>query len=431
MGSSSGDETAETLVTGSGAAARDAAPGAPDPPELVDEGTIGEGGSGLVLRALDRSLRRRVAVKTLAPRSAQNPRAVERLVQEAQITAQLEHPNIVPVHQLKTDLGGRTYFTMRLIEGQTFGSLIADCHQGEMLTERLHELLQAFTKVCDAVAFAHSRGVVHSDIKPENIMVGAYGEVYLMDWGISAVCEPQQNATLPAAPGQRLDVKGTPAYMAPEQAEGRGHAVDQRTDIFGLGAVLFEVLTGNAPFAASTVAESRHRARSCKVTIPDDSFRGGVPSGIARVVLKAMAARPDDRYQTVGDLRRDLDQFLRGGWNLPSKTFRQGTVIVAEGDLGEEAYIITKGTCDVTKQVDGSSQTIRTLGPGDVFGEMAILSGDTRTATVRAVTEVAVRVVTRELLREHLGVDSWLGRLVIALADRFRNIEDRAESRDG
>jgi serine/threonine-protein kinase len=153
-----------------------------------------------------------------------------------------------------------------------------------------------------------------------------------------------------------------------------------------------------------------------------------LPKGVVRIVLRAMAAKPEDRHQTVKELRKEVDDFLRGGWHLPVTLFAAGTTIVEEGAFGDAAYIIVKGACEVSKRIAGTPSVLRRLGPGDVFGETAILSGNVRTATVRAIEDTTVRVVTRERLQEELGLDSWLAKFVLALADRFRELDQKLGS---
>lgn len=417
------DETDVTLVAPVGAGAGPASKPLPES-ALIDEGELGTGGSAIVRRAFDPQLGRRIAVKALSRRFAVRPRAVERFIQEAQLTAQLEHPNIVPIHNVGLNREGTVYFTMRLVEGKTLAALIAAEGQAPPSPDRLYELLQIVVKVCDAVAFAHSRGVIHCDIKPENIMVGAYGEVYLMDWGIASVREStarRGQSSTRTKPG----VRGTPAYMAPEQASGRAQRLTEQTDVFGIGTVLYRILTGRPPFEGTSTTESLSRARRCALVVPLDSDSTDLPPGLTRIAAKALAARPEDRYPGVSDLRRDINDVLRTGWHLPSQVFPAGSIVVKEGDTGDAAYIIVRGRCEVVKLIDGEQRLLRLLGPGDVFGEMAILSHSARTATVRATEELTVKVVRPDLFREQVGADSWVGRFVLALAERFRELDEK------
>ena len=398
---------------------------------LVDEGEIGRGGTATVRRAMDPSLRRKVAVKTLSDDLAANPRALRDFIQEAEITAQLEHPNIIPIHELAVG-PSRASFSMRLIRGQTLLQAINAWSNLPDDAEALYRILNVFLHVCDAVAFAHSRGVVHGDIKPANVMVGSYGEVYLVDWGIASLIPTstsEESVSVSSERHTRSGVRGTPAFMAPEQAKGVLGAIDERTDVFGLGALLYFILCGRPPFEGTTSGETLTRARAGLYPDPERSDRGKSMPALCRIVRRAMAPRAADRHASVVELQEDVRGFLNVGLHFPSRTFAAGSVIVREGDPGEEAFIITAGTCVVIKHEGGAQREIGRLGPGAVFGETAILSRTPRTATVTAADEVTVKIVTRDLIEERLGPSTWLGRFVLALADRFREADAKARAR--
>ncbi len=219
---------------------------------------IARGGMGAVLRAHDPELGRVLALKVLLEEHAADPEMVSRFLEEARITSRLQHPGIVPIHDIGRFADDRPFFTMKLVEGRTFAAhLAARVSPGD----GQQRMLDIFEAVCRAIAYAHSRGVIHRDIKPSNVMVGEYGEVQVMDWGVAKVIRPDDNrdhagdtSVLPPITPSLLDrtlvgaVVGTPAYMAPEQA--RGEAIDERADVFGLGAILCEILTGRPPYGA-------------------------------------------------------------------------------------------------------------------------------------------------------------------------------------
>jgi Protein kinase domain/Cyclic nucleotide-binding domain/Saccharopine dehydrogenase NADP binding domain len=299
-------------------------------------------------------------------------------------------------------------------------------------TETLSEMMVAYLKVCDAVAFAHSRGVLHCDIKPGNILVGTFGQVYLVDWGLAIVgatpVMPNEMPTLVVAGDSNLDAGGgpcgTPAFMSPEQAQGARDRLDERTDVFGLGAVLYNILTGVPPFDSDDVAICLDKATACAVSFPPGDPAAPLPVGLCRIVKRAMARDPSARYQTVTELKKDVEMTLRG-FPLSAEMFTKGTRIVSEGDSGDCAYIIVRGSCLAYKTVDGERVVLRRLAAGAVFGETAVLSGGIRTATVEAEEEVLVQVVPRQLLEENLGLHTSFGLFVVALAERFREAEQR------
>lgn len=397
----------------------------------VDHGEIGRGGMCTVHRMRDRSLLRETALKRLDADFSLERDRVQRFLLEAQVTGQLDHPNIVPIHELGRDTGGRYYFTMKMVEGETLGQKIEQAGDSRLKPDQLAELLQILIKVCEALSFAHSRGVIHRDIKPSNIMVGQFGQVYIMDWGIARLMPEAPDArhvevSAIAEIDQPGSIIGSPAYMAPEQVEGQHEALDARTDVFALGATLYHVLTGRPPYNERNYYKLLTQVLGCEFEPPDQAMGQGVlPPGLTRIVMKAMSAHPDDRYASVVDMQRDIELFMRGAWHLPTRTFAAGANIVTEGEEADVAYIITEGRCRVMKEVRGQNNVVRELGPGDVFGEMAIFSSQLRSATVRAIDEVTVMVVERETLSSGLELNSWMGRFVKTMADRFLEIDSR------
>jgi eukaryotic-like serine/threonine-protein kinase len=389
---------------------------------------VGAGGMGAVHCVRDKNLLREVAIKVLAPSLAPDPKYVRRFLAEAQIQAQLDHPNIAPVHDLTLDHEGTNYFTMRLVHGRTLADWIKAEHllSSPAPADTMHQMLGAFLKVCDAVAFAHSRGVLHLDIKPENIIMEDFGTVYLMDWGLSrltardgrngdgVVLSPE------AAGGVVTGVVGSPSYMSPEQAKGTEGLVSERTDVFGLGAVLYAILAGRPLYLADSMDDVLEQARGAQIPrLPDAPGGVPLPARICQITRKALAVDPQDRYQSVLELKREVEGFLQGGIAFPIETFAAGERIVTEGEMADTAYVIVRGVCVAYNTRDGVRHSVRQLGAGSVFGEQTVFHPGPCAATVEAVTDVSVRLVTRNRLEEGLGRDSWFGAFVVALADRL------------
>jgi len=320
------------------------------------------------------------------------------------------------------------------VEGSTLEQVIRDAGDERLEPTRLASVLRAFVKVCEAVEYAHSKGVIHRDIKPENIMVGSFGQVYVMDWGVALLAGERDDAAVEAQPilvstvpgKSAIEVEGavvgTPHYMPPEQAKGRIDQLGPTTDVFALGATLFQMLTGRPPYEGRPGYPVLVKAAICAVPDPAE-LAPEAPGGLVRIVKKAMAREQADRYQTVGELRREVQQFLEGAWHLPTTDFPAGRLVVAEGDEALTAYIIVRGTCRVFRERDGVREVIRDLGPGDVFGEAAIFCDGIRTASVEALTDVAAMVVTRERLEESVQLNTWVGAFVRALGERFREAD--------
>jgi serine/threonine protein kinase len=259
---------------------------------------IGKGGMGTVYLARDRELDRPVALKVL---HAQHAEATTRFVNEARIIARLEHPSIVPVHDCGVLPDGRCYYAMKLVRGQRLDA------QGER-PMALPERLALFQKICDAVAFAHAHGVIHRDLKPQNIMLGAFGEVLVMDWGIAKIIGAREPVAAPAtgsvAPVDTAHgtVIGTPGYMAPEQTRGDVAAIDERADVYSLGAILYFLLAGRGPVHAGEPA----------ALVPPRHFDRSIPRPIQAICAKALAAQRAERYPTAEALGGDIGDYLAG-----------------------------------------------------------------------------------------------------------------------
>jgi serine/threonine-protein kinase len=280
------------------------------------------GGIGRVWLARDASLGRDVALKELRPERAGNPAVWARFLKEAQVTGQLEHPGIVPIYEVgRRPEDQQPFYTMRFVRGRTLAEAVAACHRrraaGDAGPLELRELLTAFVGVCNAVAYAHSRGVLHRDLKPQNVVLGDYGEVIVLDWGLARLMDQpaDEAAPLQLPPEEEADatmqgqVLGTPAYMAPEQAEGRLDLLGPATDVYGLGAILYEILTGRPPFVAGEATAVLRRVVHEPPARPR-SLEKGAPPALEAVCLKALAKKPGDRYATAKALADDVRRWL-------------------------------------------------------------------------------------------------------------------------
>jgi serine/threonine protein kinase len=306
---------------------------------------------GAVLRAVDCDIRREVAVKYMLGEA--DPKKKLRFIEEAQITGQLEHPNIVPIHELGVDAQKRVFFSMKMVKGRSLQQVLDELRKNPKQAERewsLGRLLNILVNVCNGLAYAHSRGVVHRDLKPANIMVGDFGEVYLMDWGLAKVLKRMEGSkeqwseasefarfmgepTVPptgSGSGQSSKVQtsregdadltqegavlGTPVYMPPEQANGKIDAVDQRSDVYSLGAILYEMLTLEAPvekdggYLAILI-----RVSEGEIVVPEKrNLKRAIPPELSAIAMKSLAREPGNRYQNVAELRKDIERYQEG-----------------------------------------------------------------------------------------------------------------------
>lgn len=405
-----------------------------DEVRFEDRGEISRGGMGIIRRVYNKRLHRHEAMKALDPNAADGSYMAVRFAEEARIMGQLDHPNIVPVHDLGLNAAGApVFFTMKLVRGQPFGKFLADLGDARLTSPHLERVLEILVKICDAVSFAHSRDVVHCDIKPSNIMVGSYGQVYVMDWGIALFRGEREGPDETAFQGpMRGTMMGTPWYMAPEQTSGDFDQLDVRTDVYGIGGLLYRVITGQPPHPGEVLAEVMRDARKGRVRAPEDVVKDRkLHPELCRIAMKALAAKPLDRYQSVEELKRDIEMFLRGDAWLPTQLFKKGAALITEGEIANQAYIIVEGRCEVYKTVGDRRFSLRTMGPGEVFGETAVFTSEPRTASVVALEDVTVKLVTRELLEMELSRNTWMGTFVRALAGRFREADEQlAQLRD-
>jgi serine/threonine-protein kinase len=286
-----------------------------------------KGGLGEVHLAHDEGLQRDVALKRLQPLHAHRPESRRRFLREAAITSHLEHPNIVPVHAVGADAQGQPFYAMRFVQGQTLLEALEEFHaarpRGPEPAQRrlaLRQLLSRFVAVCNTVAYAHSRGIIHRDIKPGNILLGKYGETLLLDWGLARrfarpdseppIAEPSASPVLAReADTQPGDVLGTPAYMSPEQAGGRTNALGPASDVYSLGATLYALLTGAPPFQESHLGAVLDKVRRGDFPPPRRRQRD-IPRPLEAICLKAMARLPEQRYASALELAADLEHWL-------------------------------------------------------------------------------------------------------------------------
>jgi serine/threonine protein kinase len=310
---------ADAATSAGGQPAADPAAEPPAAGRYVLSEEIARGGMGEIYRAADTSLGREVAVKALQERYASDSRAARRFADEARITGQLQHPGVPPVHDLGALPDGRPFLAMKLIRGATLDRLLED--RPDPAADR-GRFVAVFEQVCQAVGYAHAHGVVHRDLKPANVMVGAFGEVQVMDWGLAKVLAGRQGARPEADPEataagtevrplrdsedlltQAGSVLGTPAYMPPEQALGAVHEIDRRSDVFGLGGILAAVLTGRPPFVGETAETTRVMAARGEVGHCFTRLEGcGADPGLAALAKRCLAPRREDRPADAGEV---------------------------------------------------------------------------------------------------------------------------------
>lgn len=263
--------------------------------QIIEE--LGQGGAGRVYKAYDQQLNRTVALKVLLSGGKARPQDVERFLREAKATAQLHHPNIVTIYDIANE-NGENYFTMEFVAGSSLQSLSSKGHV------TITQAVDIMSKVCDAIHYAHSQGVIHRDIKPANIMLDKDKQPKVMDFGLAKLARESKKLSKSGA------VLGTLQYMAPEQAEGYAKLIDARTDVYALGATLYELVTGRPPVTGSSY-EILYKIVHADPVVPSQ-INPRVPKDLENIILKALQKQKDKRYSSAAELRDDLDRFRQG-----------------------------------------------------------------------------------------------------------------------
>ncbi len=390
------------------------------------QGELGRGGMGVVERAWDPDLERPLARKFVATcGGTHGQRRLRRFLTEARVTAGLEHPGIVPVHELGLDAEGRVYFTMPVVEGCHFGEVIALERDGseEWTLKRAVGVLQ---RVCEAVAYAHDRGVVHRDLKPANIMVGRFGEVYVLDWGLARRGDPglpKPTATpldAEALQTQDGDVVGTPAYMAPEQARGDLARVGFAADIYSAGAILYHLLAGQAPYVDPGV-DSSSTAVLARVLEgpprPIERVAGDRPAELCAIAARAMAREPADRYGTMLDLAYDLRAYLE---HRVVEAHRTGALAELRKWISRNRALAASLIVSILLVTGGSAAAAVVLAEKNQETTAALASAEREAQTAAAVVEFL-----HDMVREAGPVRQGLSTTVVdALDARAASIDE-------
>lgn len=314
---------------------------------------LARGGMGEVWMAVDPSIGRTVVLKTLR---AGLKAAEARFMLEASITGRLEHPGVVPVYELGIDEAEQPFYAMKFIQGRTLKTAIQDflaipSTDFSVRELQLQSLLLSFISMCDTISFAHHRGIIHRDIKPENVMLGQFGETLVLDWGLARDRSAANNPTvdhsgLSGSPGLSAgsatragSMMGSPFYMAPEMLAGRSDQADERTDIYLLGATLYEILTGVAPHQDRDI----RRSRTFEAAVPPRQRNPGLPKALDAICLKALAERSEDRYGTALELAEDMRRYVAGEpvsvcpetyWERTRRWLRRHQVLVRRAAIG-------------------------------------------------------------------------------------------------
>lgn len=379
--------------------------------EILD--TIGEGGMGLVRLARQVSLKREVAVKTVQPAVRDQGEKLRALSQEALITGALEHPNVIPVYALGQDSGGAPLIVMKRVEGVSWREFLEGERSIPEGTDALEWHLDVLLQVANALSFAHSRGIIHRDVKPENVMIGSFGEVYLLDWGLALSLRPEHRGTFPLASEAR-GVAGTPVYMSPEMVTGDGALLGPHTDVYLLGATLHEIVTGEPRHTGDSFLGVMQSAYASQPY----GYGPNVPRELAELCNRATSREPGDRHGSVEEFRAALTNFLRHRTSIQLSN-------EAEERLSRMQRLLQEDTPEIDRQV-------RDLFGESRFGFEQALKTWPENVDARRGVEAAKRAMAEHELRQGnlnaaralvATVEGERGDLEAAVAELERRIE--------
>ena len=389
-------------------------------------GELGRGGMGRVFLAYDQDLGRNVALKMMRAPSAAGSR---RFLDEARVMAQLDHPNIVPVHEVGLTDGDRLYYTMRVVQGRTFAAVLDERRgsSADRPERSLARLAQIFLQIGQGVAFAHAKGVVHGDLKPSNVMIGPHGEVFVLDWGLSRIVA--ESLPSPERERSRREIAGTPRYMAPEQA--RGEEVDPRTDVYALGAVLYEMLTLRPMFEGDVEQVLDALAKLEPPRPRQVAPERAIPAALEEACLRALRKDPAERQPSVGDLMDEVRDWLEAEADRERRR-AVAEEIAREGRAKLEGYFSRQAALGELAQ-DAERVAHRFEGWEPVDRKRELVEAEDRVAAARReLSELASSVVGT--LEKALAFESENGAAREALADyywnRFREAEREGREED-
>ena len=398
---------------------------------------LGEGAMGTVSAVYDTMLQRVVAQKLMNRAHMTNADLVQTFVNEIKLMGRLTHPGVLSIYNAMPGENGSPAYTMKLAEGESLtAALQMKKGRAESVPLPLEQAVRILVKLCETLTFAHDRGILHLDLKPENIMLGHYGEVFIMDWGAARVYDTNRfNADLKQQTGgiaqeEKLEehsdlLIGTPGYMSPEQLRERRDKLGPQSDIFSVGVMFYQMLTGIHPFLGGTLEQMKDKVFNHEVPAAHE-LNLDVPHSLSRICDRMLKKPLQERFQTCREVLNSLDEYQRSGFGFPVRTYGKGEVIFSEGDPSDYVCIVETGRVEISVMADGERKVIASLGAGEPFGELAALTGNPRTATATAVEKSGIRMVSRDDIGAEIDkLSSWVGAMVEALSNRFVEMNER------
>ncbi len=391
--------------------------------------SLGRGGFGSVELCFDQRLRRTIARKAPHPDDiVQDDAQVQRLLNEARLICYLDHPGVVPIYDIFLDQNEQLNCTMKVLDGEDLETLLVrGSRQG--VRPALQLALKILTSICEVMAYAHDKGVLHLDIKPANIMLGNYGEVLLIDWGTARLYDSARYLDYLKASGESTEgggledsysgLVGTLHFMSPEQLSEPRDVLTPGSDIFSVGVLLYEMLSGRRPFSGNA-PEDYVQSLYCDTPTALHELRGDIPKRLSEICAKMLHKKKEDRHQSFHEILQDLREFSDTGNSFARQTFQKGEVLLEEGDQGNYALHIIEGSVEISVTVDGRREVLATRKSGGIIGELSVFSRKPRTATATAMEPTTVSWLTRDSVEKELEkTNPWIGQMIRGLSDKF------------
>lgn len=396
-------------------------------------GYLGKGRLADLASYFDQRLGRIVALKRLRPDYAKHPEHLRSFLNETKLVAYLDHPGVVSIYDVFLLGDNEPCYTMKVIKGNDL--------RWEYSHKSRGQLLSIFTKLCETLAYVHDKGVAHLDLTPENVMIGQYGEVMITGWGNARLYDERpyqeylklvRDAPSPPVEDDSAPCEATPSYMSPEQTAGQREGLDALSDVFSMGVILFEMMTGQLPFRGETVEALHNQIRGYQQPLLHQ-LNPEVPWMLSQIGGKMLAKDPFQRYHSFHEVLIDLDKLQTSGQAFRTPMCKAGTLIVREGERGDFAFTVLRGEVAVSRMVDGQQKELARLGPGEVVGELAIFTNEPRTATVTATRDnTVIRIMDRASVEQELQkLSPWVENMITGLSKRFIDLNQRLVGGEG
>lgn len=399
-------------------------------------GELGQGAVGVVDRVFDARLGRVVARKTLRSELLADENAVRTFVNEAKILGQLDHGAVIPIFDAYVNEDGAPVYTMREIAGVSLTRALQMKRSTGVCTPiSLDRTLKIISQLCDAMSHAHDRGVLHLDLKPENIIVLPHDQVVLVDWGAARLYDVEKAAErltdtddlgrfLTLEEDEELLV-GTPRYMSPEQTIERRSDLRPASDVFSLGVIFYQMLTGQLPFQATNLEEIMREVRMTRPPEPREVDLG-IHGRLNSIVMRMLAKDVSDRYGSMEEVLLDLEEFRSTAAEFPIAEFAAGETLFAEGDDGDYAGVVVSGEVEIWTTADGERQVLGRVVEGEALGELALLRDANRSASATALSDTRIRMISGEaLMSEVEKLSPWILAILSGVVERFVDRSDR------